>query len=123
MTRALLLLVACGGLPPELGTCEMVVGGDYGAVMEAGEYAGPAFSCDSYLRCEGGSYYDGRVYATGLESELVETSPGVWVTSEEEDAAAAALWCDRCRWASDHVMLIVPGAWTDLLADCDWMSP
>jgi hypothetical protein len=120
LTRALLLLLAgCELLPPPgLGPCTYVAGGEYGTIMEAGVEAGPAFDCESYWRCETGSYYDGRTYEVGTLAD-VEISPGVWSSGEDE----TELWCDRCRWHDESAMFLIGGSWYDLLAECAWVSP
>lgn len=113
-----LLLTACGALPPaELGACAHVPAGYQAEINEPGGGTRPAFWCESYWTCEDGDWFEGRTYLTNENAPLIELGPG---TAASDDTDFYALWCDRCEWAGDHALILVHGSWYDLASHCDW---
>lgn len=111
---SILLLVACGGLPPaELGACDYQGPTEYGDVIGPGATDEPAIACDGWWSCEAGSYYAGRVYPTSSHAGPDGRIP------EDAVQAAQALLCDRCGWQAKPPIVEDPNA-LDLWGSCSW---
>ncbi len=115
MTRALLLLVACGDLPPaELGACDYQSPSEYGEVIGAYDPGMLAIACDGWWSCEDGvSYYAGRIYPTSNHADASGSIPDAAVEAAQE------LRCDRCRWQWEPPIKEDPNA-RELWGSCDW---